>query len=52
VIAVDERCVSITDSEIEGVSILEIREYNADDPKMSIPFDQVASIIDGQHRLR
>lgn len=52
VIAVDEPCASITDTEIEGVSILEIREYIADDQRMSIPFDQVASIIDGQHRLK
>jgi DGQHR domain-containing protein len=53
VISVDEKCVSISDTEREGFKILTVTEYaDAEAPELSISLDQAASIIDGQHRLK
>lgn len=53
VISIDEKCTEISDTEIAGVRILRVSSYkNDEDDSLSIPFDQVASIIDGQHRLK
>ncbi len=53
VISVDEKCASISDTEREGFKILTVAEFvDSDVPELSIPLDQAASIIDGQHRLK
>jgi DGQHR domain-containing protein len=53
VISVDEKCARIEDTNISGAKILKIFEHvDSDQPELSIPLDQVASIIDGQHRLK
>jgi DGQHR domain-containing protein len=53
VISVDEKCVTLEDTKISGAKILKIFEYVDDDqPELSIPLEQAASIIDGQHRLK
>jgi DGQHR domain-containing protein len=53
VISIDEKCALITETEREGFKILKITAYeDADAPELSIPLDQVATIIDGQHRLK
>lgn len=53
VIAVDEKCARLDDTDIVGTKILKIFEYEDPvEPELSIPLDQVASIIDGQHRLK
>lgn len=52
VIAVDERCVDLRS--INGcpdLYELTISEFISDDPSESIPLDQSAFVIDGQHRL-
>lgn len=51
VISIDERCVAFVN--VEGRSRLSIRPY--EDPQggtTAIPFDSLARIIDGQHRLK
>jgi DGQHR domain-containing protein len=53
VISIDEKCARLDDTEIIGAKILKISEYvDSDQPELSIPLEQVASIIDGQHRLK
>jgi DGQHR domain-containing protein len=53
VISIDEKCAQLDDTDLIGVKILKISEYvDAEQPKLSIPLDQIASIIDGQHRLK
>ena len=53
VISVDEKCVSIEDTERQGFKILKISEFSdVDAPELSITLDQAATIIDGQHRLK
>jgi DGQHR domain-containing protein len=53
VISVDAKCASIRESELEGFMILEISEYTDEtSPELSIPINHVATIIDGQHRLK
>jgi DGQHR domain-containing protein len=53
VISIDEKCASISETEREGFKILTITEFtDPDTPELSIPLDQAASIIDGQHRLK
>jgi DGQHR domain-containing protein len=53
VISIDEKCAQIEETDVVGVKILKIFSYSDDDqPELSIPLDQVASIIDGQHRLK
>jgi len=51
VISVDERCASF--GEKDGRKLLVIRPYEDPvDPRIIIPFRGVATIIDGQHRLK
>lgn len=53
VISVDEKCARLDETDIVGTKILRIFEYiDKEDPELSIPLAQVASIIDGQHRLK
>jgi len=53
VVSVDEKCVTISDTEREGFKILKVSEYeDPASPELSIPLDQAATIIDGQHRLK
>jgi DGQHR domain-containing protein len=53
VISIDERCVRIDDTQIVGTKILKIFEYvDEQSPELSIRLEEVASIIDGQHRLK
>lgn len=51
VISVDERCASLR--ETEGSWLLELSSYvDPVDERLNIPFDSLATIIDGQHRLK
>jgi DGQHR domain-containing protein len=53
VISIDEKCASLEDTEREGFLLLRISDYiDQDSPELSIPLDHVATIIDGQHRLK
>lgn len=53
VISIDEKCARIEDTDIVGAKILKISEYIDDQsPELSIKLEEVASIIDGQHRLK
>jgi|ERR1700722_3747255 DGQHR domain-containing protein len=53
VISVDAKCASIKESELEGFMMLRIVEYvDEETPQLSIPLNHVATIIDGQHRLK
>ncbi|MCC0005920.1 MAG: DGQHR domain-containing protein [Methylobacteriaceae bacterium] len=53
VISVDERCAKISDTSVSGVQLLTLNEYeDENDSNLSIPFNAIASIIDGQHRLK
>jgi DGQHR domain-containing protein len=53
VISIDEKCVSISETELTGFKILKISEYiDTESPELSISIDQAATIIDGQHRLK
>jgi DGQHR domain-containing protein len=52
VLAVDERSVSVSPVDnCGGLYLMEISEFEGDDETPSIPLDQSAFIIDGQHRL-
>lgn len=51
VISVDERCASLV--ELNGCWQLELSAFvDPEDGRINIPFDSIASIIDGQHRLK
>lgn len=51
VISVDERCASL--KEKDGFWLLELSEYiDPVDQRLNIPYDSLATIIDGQHRLK
>ncbi|WP_316219187.1 DGQHR domain-containing protein [Bradyrhizobium sp. SZCCHNR2026] len=53
VISIDEKCARIEETDIVGAKILKIFEYvDEQTPELSIKLDEVASIIDGQHRLK
>jgi DGQHR domain-containing protein len=53
VISIDEKCARIEDTQIVGTKILKIFEFvDAQFPELSIKLEEVASIIDGQHRLK
>jgi DGQHR domain-containing protein len=53
VISVDEKCARVDETDVVGAKILKIFEYVDDQsPELSIKLDEVASIIDGQHRLK
>lgn len=51
VISVDERCASLQEN--DGVWTLNLTPYvDPEDSRLNIPFDSLATIIDGQHRLK
>lgn len=53
VISIDEKCARLDDTDVMGVKILKISEYvDQTAPELSIKLAEVASIIDGQHRLK
>ena len=53
VVSIDEKCAAIEETERQGFMLLRISEYlDAETPQLSIALDQVATIIDGQHRLK
>ena len=53
VISIPQRCVSVTPRADGLIDELSIHSYvNLDSPELSISLDEVASIIDGQHRLK
>ena len=53
VISIDEKCARIEDTERQGFMILRVSEYiDKESPELSISLDQIATIIDGQHRLK
>src|SRR5664280_3093238 len=53
VISIDEKCASIEESELQGFQFLNVYEYvDKESPELSVPLDHVATIIDGQHRLK
>jgi len=53
VISIDEKCARVEDTDVEGAKLLKIFEYVDDQqPELSIKLEEVASIIDGQHRLK
>lgn len=53
VISIDEKCARVEDTDVVGVKILKIFEYvDEQAPELSIKLEEVASIIDGQHRLK
>jgi DGQHR domain-containing protein len=53
VISIDEKCARIEDTERQGFMVLHVSEYvDKTSPELSISLDQVATIIDGQHRLK
>ena len=52
VISIDEKCVSLKQTDIVGARLLQISEFKDElQPELSIKLEEVASIIDGQHRL-
>ncbi len=47
------KCARVEETDVSGVKILKIFEYVDDQqPELSIKLEEVASIIDGQHRLK
>jgi DGQHR domain-containing protein len=53
VISIDEKCAQIEETERQDFNILHVFGYeDPETPELSIPLDQVATIIDGQHRLK
>ena len=53
VISVDEKCATLEDSGLEGFRFLRVSEYiDEASPELSVKLDHVATIIDGQHRLK
>jgi DGQHR domain-containing protein len=53
VISIDEKCACLVGTEREGFMFLQILEFkDTEAPELSIPLDHVATIIDGQHRLK
>ena len=52
VISVDERCASISSSD-NGVSVLKLQAFHdTETPDFKVEFEDIASIIDGQHRMK
>lgn len=53
VISVDEKCARIEETGLEGFQLLQITDYvDPESPELSVQLDHVATIIDGQHRLK
>lgn len=53
IVAVDEKCAEFSPSYSPEVGKLVIHPYvpNGDDGDFAIPFDRIAKVIDGQHRI-
>ncbi len=47
ILAIPEECIEYDEKE----STITIKEFISDDDRESIPFDKIAKILDGQHRL-
>jgi DGQHR domain-containing protein len=53
VISVDEKCALLEETERVGLKLLRVFAYvDQESKKLSIPLDEVGTIIDGQHRLK
>lgn len=53
VISIDQKCVELNETDLQGFMVLKVSEYNDPEaPQLSIALEQVATIIDGQHRLK
>ena len=53
VISIDEKCARLDETDVVGAKLLRIFEYVDEQvPELSIRLEEVASIIDGQHRLK
>jgi DGQHR domain-containing protein len=53
VISIDEKCAALESTDVVGAYLLRIDEYiDSVQPQISIKLEEVASIIDGQHRLK
>jgi len=53
VISIDQKCARIEETERVGFMLLHITEFKDEaSPELSIALNQVATIIDGQHRLK
>jgi DGQHR domain-containing protein len=53
VISIDGKCATIEETERQDFMLLRISEYSDPEaPELSIALEQVATIIDGQHRLK
>jgi DGQHR domain-containing protein len=53
VISIDQKCAEIQETERQDFMLLKVTEYvDTEAPQLSIALDQVATIIDGQHRLK
>ena len=53
VISIDEKCAQIEQTERQDFNVLRVFAYDdPESPELSIPLEQVATIIDGQHRLK
>ncbi|GKQ55997.1 DGQHR domain-containing protein [Bradyrhizobium sp. Ce-3] len=53
VISIDQKCAEIQETERQDFLLLKVSDYtDTEAPQLSIALDQVATIIDGQHRLK
>lgn len=53
VISVDEKCAAVSETGLEGFKLLTVSEYiDPESPQLNVKLDHVATIIDGQHRLK
>lgn len=50
ILSVDEKCAEYEDIDA-GVGRLTLRSYESEDGVGNIPFDKVAQVLDGQHRI-
>lgn len=51
IIAVDEKCAEFEENQDGKTGFLILKHYPGDDDELSIPFDKIAKVIDGQHRI-
>lgn len=49
IVSIDEKCVDYKES--EGVMVLSPFDGDSDADEVSIPYDKIARVLDGQHRL-
>ncbi len=47
ILSIPDRCVEYNDNE----KILDIFSYPDDDPEVNVPYDKIAQVLDGQHRI-